>query len=203
MAAEQAQPDGIDSTPGEAGQRARSAEIRPFIYAAVDLLMAALYAVLLFGVIPSRHGWVQVLSALLVAAPVAMGAAMIVRRSWSYWLGVAACAFLLVLAVLFLVLTLVSAAFLAGVYGAFGRAASMFALVAAALVIELIALLPMFQLKFLMTRAGRRWFGKGPPRRKEASLGDAPQRGLSKGPPRRKEASLGDAPQRGLSKGPA
>lgn len=133
--------------------------------------MAALYAVLLFGVIPNRHGWVQGVSALMVAAPVVMGTAMIVRRSWSFWLGVAACAFLLALAVFFLVLTLVSAAFLAGVYGAFGRAASMFTLVAAALVIELVALLPMFQLKFLMTRAGRRWFGL--PRRKQASPGDA------------------------------
>jgi hypothetical protein len=162
MAAEQTHPDDSDSTPAEAGRRARPAEIRPFIYAAVDFVMAALYAVLLFGVIPSRHGWVQILSVLLVAAPVVMGAAMIVRRSWSFWLGVAACAFLLGLALLVLVLTLVSAAFLAGVYGAFGRAASMFTLVAAALVIELVVLLPMFQLKFLMTRAGRRWFGKEP-----------------------------------------
>jgi hypothetical protein len=170
MAAEQTQPESADSTLDDAG-RARPTEIRPFIYAALDFFMAALYAVLLFGVIPSRDGWVQVLCALLVAAPVVMGAAMLVRRSWSFWLGVAGCVFLLGLAVLFLVLTLTSAAFLAGVYGAFGRAASMFALLAAALVIELVALLPVFQLKFLMTRAGRRWFTTGP----------APQRGLSMG----------------------
>jgi hypothetical protein len=165
MAAEQTHPEGPDSracTPSDTAGHGRPAEIRPFIYAAVDIAMAALYAVLLFGVIPSRHGWVQMLAALLVAAPLCMGAAMVVRRRWSWWLGVAGCALLLALAVVYLVLTLVSAAFLAGVYGAFGRAASMFTLVAAALVIELVALLPMFQLKFLMTRAGRRWFGKEP-----------------------------------------
>ena len=54
---------------------------------------------------------------------------------------------------------LVSAAFLAGVYGAFGKAAASFALVMVALVIELVALLPIVQVKYLMTRAGRRAYG--------------------------------------------
>ena len=132
------------------------------IYAVLDLVMASLYAVVLFGLIPSRHGWVQALSALLVVAAGAMAASMLVRRPWSWWAGVAACTAQLLLAVAFLVLTLLSAAFLAGVYGSFGQAAAALSLLAAALVIELIALLPAFQLKFLMTRAGRRCFGRPP-----------------------------------------
>jgi hypothetical protein len=51
---------------------------------------------------------------------------------------------------------LASAAFLAGVYGAFGKAAASGALIAVALVIEVVALLPIVQVKYLMSRAGRR-----------------------------------------------
>ena len=54
---------------------------------------------------------------------------------------------------------LISAAFLAGVYGAVGKAAAMTSLVAVALIIELVALLPLVQIKFLMSRAGRRGHG--------------------------------------------
>jgi hypothetical protein len=51
---------------------------------------------------------------------------------------------------------IVSAAFLAGVYGALGMMAAVFALLAAALMIEAVVLVPLFQLKFLMTRGGKR-----------------------------------------------
>lgn len=132
---------------------------RPFIYAGFDFAMAALYAVVLFGVTPNRHGWAQALSVLLVASAVVMGASMFLRRRWAWWAGIMSCATLLVVGLLFLVLTAVSAAFLAGVYGSLGLAASALALAGAALVVELIALLPALQLKFLMTRAGRRYFG--------------------------------------------
>ncbi|HWN71862.1 MAG TPA: hypothetical protein VNM90_29690 [Haliangium sp.] len=133
---------------------------RVLVYAGFDFVMAALYAVMLFGVAPARHGWVQALSVLLVGAAALMGVSLLIRRTWSWWLGVTACASLLVLAVTFLALTVVSAAFLSGVYGSFGQAGALLALIAAALMVELIALLPAFQLKFLMTRAGRRAFGR-------------------------------------------
>lgn len=133
---------------------------RVFVYAGFDLAFAALHAVLLFGIIPNRHGWVQALAVLLVASCAVMGVSMLVRRSWSWWLGIAACTALLLVAATFLVLTVLSAALLAGVYGSFGQAGAMITLVGAALVVELVALLPAFQLKFLLTRAGRRCFGK-------------------------------------------
>ena len=144
------------------GQASSPRDLRVIAYAALDYIMAGLYAVVFFGLIPNRHGWVQVLAALLVAAPAAMGFAMLLRRRWSWWVGVVGCTALLVLALVFFTLTLISAAFLAGVYGSFGRAGAALALLGAALIVQLIVLLPAFQLKFLMTRAGRRLFALAP-----------------------------------------
>lgn len=135
---------------------------RPYIYAALDVLLAAFYAYVLFSLIPNRHGWVQVLSALVVLSPVVMAGSMVLRRSWSWWSAVVACGLLLVLALAFLVLIVLSASFLAGVYGAIGQAASAVALIGAALVVEFMGVVPALQMKFLMTRAGRRCFGKEP-----------------------------------------
>jgi hypothetical protein len=48
------------------------------------------------------------------------------------------------------------------VYGAFGRGAAMMVLLAVLLSIQLIALLPALQLKYLLSRAGRRHHGLEP-----------------------------------------
>lgn len=158
-------PTGETDTPGrDAGDPVPAARKDPrlYIYAGFDFIMAGLYVLVLFWLIPNRHGWVQALSWLMVLSAGSMGIGMIAQKTWSWWLGVAGCIALMLLAAAFLVLTVLSAAFLAGVYGAFGKAATSLALVGAALVIELVALLPAFQLKFLMTRAGRKSFGKEP-----------------------------------------
>jgi hypothetical protein len=135
---------------------------RPFIYAGFDFGFAILYAVVFTSVIPNRHAWAQVLLYGLPVLAVAMGVAMLVRGAWGWRIAAGCCGLMLGLTVVLLALLLTSAAFLAGVYGAFGLAASMLALVGAALVVELVALLPAFQLKYLMTRAGRRRFGREP-----------------------------------------
>jgi hypothetical protein len=148
------------ATPSEVAPSRR--DPRPFIYAGFDFGFALLYAVLFTSVIPNRHAWAQ---AMLYGFPLlaaAMGVAMIVRGTWGWRIAAGACGLMLGLTVVLLALVLMSAAFLAGVYGAFGEAASMMALVGAALVIELLALLPAFQLKYLMTRTGRRSFGRQP-----------------------------------------
>ena len=142
----------------------RTRDVRVFVYAGCDLVFAAMYAALLWIVIPSRHGWVQALAIVLITSVVVAGVAMMVRRPWSWWVAVGGCAVLLLLAVVYIVLSLMSAALLSGVYGSFGRAGALLMLVAAALMIELIALLPALQLKFLLTRAGRRAFGRMPGR---------------------------------------
>lgn len=145
------------STGGTRGTRER----RPYIYAGFDFGFAALYAVLLSQV-PTRHGLHGAILWSTVAAVVLAGAGMVVKNRWGWRLAVAGCGALLLVTVALLLLVLLSASFLSGVYGSMGQGAAMMALLAGALIVEVCGLLPAFQLKFLMTRAGRRWFGQEP-----------------------------------------
>ncbi len=137
-------------------------DLRPHVYAGFDGAMAVLYVVFFIRVIPSSHGATQLLAYAMILSSLAMGAGMFVRNEWGWRVAVGGCAVLLVLAVTLIVLFLMSAAFLAGVYGAFGQMASLVTFVAAALTIQFVALIPAFQLKYLMTRSGRRYFGRAP-----------------------------------------
>jgi len=131
-------------------------DVRRWIYAGLDLLFAAIYAVAIWKVIPNRlpsatvHLWTFPAAALVMCVGMVLGG----PRGW--WVAVIGGSLALLSMVVLIVRIAVSAAFLAGVYGAFGRAAATFALVMVALVIELVALLPIIQVKYLMTRAGRR-----------------------------------------------
>lgn len=147
------------SVSGEPAQRTSGRrELRPYVYAVFDLGLAVLWAVLLTTQLQSRHGWASALLWSMVLLAVGMAASMFVRNKWGWRAASVCCGGLLVLWVFVLVSLLMSAAFLSGVYGSFGRAAAMGALAIAALSVELVALVPAFQLKFLMTRAGRRYF---------------------------------------------
>jgi len=138
----------------------RRPDPRRWIYAGLDVVFAALYAIAIWKVIPNRlpsaaiHLWTFPIGALVLAAGMVLGGA----RGW--WIAVAGGSLLLASAFLLVVRIVASAAFLAGVYGAFGKAASTFALVMIALIIELVALLPLVQVKYLMSRAGRRALGR-------------------------------------------
>lgn len=143
------------------GPHPRRRDRRPYIYAGFDFGFAALYAFLLSRA-PTRHALDAVLLWSIVAAVVVAGAGMVVRNRWGWRAAVAGCGALLLVTVILLVLVLLSASFLAGVYGSMGQGAALMAILAGAVIIELCGLLPAFQLKFLMTRAGRRWFGQGP-----------------------------------------
>lgn len=138
-------------------------DLRRWIYGGLDLLFAAVYAIAIWKVIPNRlpsaaaHLWTFPLATLAMAAGTLLGT----RRGW--WIAVVGGSAVLLAMVLLIVRILISAAFLAGVYGAFGQAAATFALVMVALVIELVALLPIVQIKYLMTRAGRRAYGVSAP----------------------------------------
>lgn len=137
-------------------------DIRPWLYGGLDVAFAALYAFAIWEVIPNRlpsaavHLWTFPVATLAMAAGMVLGG----RRGWR--IAVIAGSAMLFSTFLLIVRIAISAAFLAGVYGAFGKAASTFALVMVALVVELVALLPIVQVKYLMTRAGRRAFGLAP-----------------------------------------
>lgn len=138
-------------------------DVRRWIYAALDLVFAAVYAVAIWKVIPNRlpsataHLWTFPVASLVMAAGMLVGG----RSGW--WTAVIGGSLALASTALLIVRIAISAAFLAGVYGAFGKAAATFALVMVALVIELVALLPIVQVKHLMSRAGRRAMGMRPP----------------------------------------
>lgn len=132
---------------------------RPQIYGWLALALAVIQAACLWAVIPNRlpsaafHLWTfPVLTAV-------MGGASLVGGRNGRRVAIAAGSLLMFSLALVIVRILVSAAFLAGVYGAFGKAASMFALVAVALIVEIVGLVPLFHIRYLMSRAGRRAFG--------------------------------------------
>jgi len=146
---------------GRAAQYSRRPvrDVRRWIYTGLDVVFAAIYTVAIWKVIPNRlpsatlHLWTFPLAAVAMAVGMVLGG----PRGW--WIAVIGGSLALASLVLLILRIAISAAFLAGVYGAFGKAAATFALVMVALVVELVALLPIVQVKYLMTRAGRRAFG--------------------------------------------
>jgi hypothetical protein len=150
-----------ETAPAASSSRPARRERRPYIYAGFDFAFAACYAFLV-GQVPTRHALHGALLWSTVVSVVLAGAGMVVRNRWGWRVAVAGCGALLLVGVALLVLVLVSAAFLSGVYGSMGRGAALMAILAGALIVELCGVLPALQLKFLMTRAGRRWFGREP-----------------------------------------
>lgn len=139
-------------------------EPRRWIYAAFNLLFAALYLSLTLFVAPSRSASGQLVAVALIVGASGSALGMLLGEVRGWWLAAVSCGLLLLTELIFLVMLLWSAAFLSGVYGAFGRGAAVLTLVVAFLSIQLVGLLPAMQLKFLMTRRGRAVFGLEPHR---------------------------------------
>lgn len=139
---------------------ARQRDPRRWIYGGLDIVFALAYAFAIWKVIPNRlpsasaHLWTFPITALVLAAGTLVGG----TRGW--WVAMIGGSAMLLSLFLLIVRIVISAAFLAGVYGAFGKAASTFALVMIALVIELVAILPLIQIKYLNSRMGRRAMGR-------------------------------------------
>jgi hypothetical protein len=146
-------------------------DLRPYIYLALNQIFVIVFAYVLAAVIPNRlasaaiHLWALPVLLQLMARGMAtrLGPDKVRRIGW--WLAVGAGSGLLLVTIALIVRVLVSAAFLSGVYGAFGKAAAMSALIGIALVVEVVALVPLFQVKYLMTRAGRRAYAIAMPKR--------------------------------------
>ena len=156
-----AAPAPVAAAPAVSVKRRR--DLRPFIYAALDEILFVAFFIVLSEVIPNRmksatiHLWT--IPILVQGMAIGMGCHVLQTarsRRIGWWIAVISGSLLLLSTILLIVRVLVSAAFLAGVYGAFGKAAAMSALIGVALVIEVVALIPIFQVKYLMTRAGRR-----------------------------------------------
>jgi hypothetical protein len=134
-------------------------DLRRWIYAGLDVVFALVYGYVLAEVIPNRlplasfHMW----TIPIFTAGMAVGMLLSGRQGW--WIAVVSGSLMLLSVFLLIVRIVISAAFLGGVYGAFGKGAVVFAFVLVALVVEVVGLLPIIQVKYLMSRAGRRMFG--------------------------------------------
>jgi len=140
-------------------------DLRPTIYGALDQIFAVVYAIAVWRVIPNRlasaslHLWtLPVLAQVMALGTLSAWVPAARRHGW--WVAIVSGSLMLVMTVLLIIRVLVSAAFLAGTYGAFGKAAASTAMIGVAVVVEVVALLPIFQIKYLMTRAGRRAFAR-------------------------------------------
>lgn len=137
-------------------------DLRPYIYAALCLALAIAYLILFRSTIPSKHGLTEAMAYSMIAVMVANAVALMVRHRWSWWVGVIGSGYMVVVCIILFFVLIHSAAFLSGVYGAFGKGAAGMLYLAAALIVEIIGLIPVLLMKYLMTRAGRRWFGLEP-----------------------------------------
>jgi hypothetical protein len=142
-------------------------DLRPYIYFGLNQLFVVVYFYVLTYVIPNRlmsatiHLWaLPVLMQLMAFGMATVFAPSLEARRIGWWVAVVSASAMIVITILLIIRVLVSAAFLSGVYGAFGKAAAMSALIGVALVVELVALLPLFQIKYLRTGAGRRVYAR-------------------------------------------
>lgn len=134
-------------------------DLRRWIYGGLDLAFAVTYAVMLLFVIPNRLPLAMLHLWTLPVCTLVMGIGMLVGGRIGWWIAIAGGSAVLLSTFGLILRILISAAFLSGVYGAFGKGAVVFAIVLVALVVELVGLLPIVQVKYLMTRAGRRAYG--------------------------------------------
>jgi hypothetical protein len=133
---------------------------RPYIYLGIDQLAVIVYAIAITKLVPTwlTSAKVNLWSIPLALQVMALGTATVFVPAWRQTgriVAIAGGSLLLFSTVIIIVRLIASAAFLAGVYGAFGKAAASGALIAVALVIEAVALLPIVQVKYLMSRSGR------------------------------------------------
>jgi hypothetical protein len=82
------------------------------------------------------------------------GVGLLGHFRWARPVAILACALLLSFAIAVVLLLVASSAYLSGIYGSLGRGLSFVTLFVAAVVVEAFALLPLFQLRFLL-RASR------------------------------------------------
>ena len=136
-------------------------DLRPFIYLALDQIFALAYFYVVIAAIPNRlpTAKINLYAVPILMQLIAIGAATIfvpALKRIGWWIVVVGHSLLIAVTVILIIRVLISAAFLAGTYGAFGKAASMTALMGVAIVVEVVGLLPLFQVKYMRTKAGRR-----------------------------------------------
>lgn len=125
------------------------------VYGVLDLLLAALYLVVVFRLAPSRSGGFTAVATAVSAVLAAGGVGMLSGRAWGRRLALVACLAMLLSCALLVLLLILSAAYLHGIYDGVGEAGAAIGVLAALLAIEVVGLVPGLQLAHLL-RQGRK-----------------------------------------------
>jgi len=146
-------------------------DARAWIYIGADLIFMIGYVWAFSELLHNRFGWARGILYILPLCTwlMAIGTLLSGRVGWVFTLigGTG----MLVWTVAFICVLLITASYLSGVYGAFGKAAASGAILSTAFVVQFAATLPALQLKWAMTRSGRRAFGLPPLWRRSSPTG--------------------------------
>ena len=122
------------------------------LYGVLDLAFAAAYGWIGFVVAPGRSTGFSLALGALIALLALAGAGLLAGAGWARKLAIAVSLVQLAFAAATVLGLIASAAYLKGVYGSVGQGIALVTILVAALVIEGFALLPLFQLRFLLRR---------------------------------------------------
>lgn len=139
-----------------------SRDPRRWIYVGADVVFTLGYLWAFSELLHNRFGWARGILYILPACTVIMAIGTAVRGKWGWLATVVGGTGMILWAIAFIIVLLVTASYLSGVYGAFGKAAASGAILSTAFVVQFAATLPALQMKWAMTRGGRRAFGLAP-----------------------------------------
>ena len=143
------------------------------IYGALDLIFAWVYLLCFIYAVPPYSQAVKVLVYVVCIIVMIGGLGLILARRWGYFLGLAAAGVLGAVCVFTVLVLVMSAAYLHGLYGAFGKGATYVTLFAISVVVAYFGLLPGFQLHGLLRKEVRQKFlSKGGPGEEEETGSD-------------------------------
>jgi hypothetical protein len=119
------------------------------VFGGLNLLSAALIGVGVFLGLPARDGFVDTLSALVIALLLASGVGLLSRARWGRPMARVAASASLFLGLLLVGALAISASFLTGIYGPVGRGGAVILVLVAALAVPYLVVAPALQLAWL------------------------------------------------------
>ncbi|MBZ0236687.1 MAG: hypothetical protein K8M05_30445 [Deltaproteobacteria bacterium] len=151
------------SAPAPAAARVTPArDPRRWIYIGADIVFTIGFLWAFSELLHNRFGWARGILYVLPACTLIMAVGTAVRGKWGWIATLVGGTGMILWAIAFIIVLLVTASYLSGVYGAFGKAAASGAILSTAFVVQFAATLPALQMKWAMTRGGRRAFGLTP-----------------------------------------
>jgi hypothetical protein len=121
-------------------------------YGLLDVGLALLYAWIGFSLVPTRSLGFNLALGAAVALLLVSGVSLLAGMRWARRVGIVAATGLLGFAALVISGLVTSAAYVRGIYGPLGRGVAVLTVCVAALAFELLALVPFFQLRFLLKK---------------------------------------------------